>query len=91
MGQLLIRNLDEDTIASLKRSASREGLSLEQYLRDLLKAKVEADRTKWLSALDALHASIDIKPGPLSLQDMLEMDDRDKQAQAEPFRSRGAS
>lgn len=42
MGQLLIRNLDDETIAALKRMAARESKSLEQKMRDL--AEREARR-----------------------------------------------
>ena len=37
MGQVLVRNLDDHTIASLKRRAQRKGHSLEHELRDILK------------------------------------------------------
>jgi len=36
MGQVLIRNVPEDTIASYKQRAELNGRSLEQELRDLL-------------------------------------------------------
>jgi plasmid stability protein len=36
MGQVLIRNVPEDTIASFKQKAEINGRSLEQELRDLL-------------------------------------------------------
>jgi plasmid stability protein len=37
MGQVLIRNLEDDVIARLKQRAELTGVSLEQFLRDLLK------------------------------------------------------
>jgi plasmid stability protein len=37
MGQVLIRNVDDDTIESFKLKAKLKGHSLEQELRDLLK------------------------------------------------------
>lgn len=36
MAQVIIRNLDDDVVARLKRKAERENASLEQSLRDLL-------------------------------------------------------
>ena len=36
MGQVLIRNLDDEVIARLKQRAALGGLSLEQFLRQLL-------------------------------------------------------
>jgi antitoxin FitA len=36
MGQVLIRNLDDDVIASLKARAERKGTSLERELRDIV-------------------------------------------------------
>ena len=36
MGQVLIRNLDHEVIARLKQRAELAGVSLEQFLRDLL-------------------------------------------------------
>ena len=38
MGQVLIRNVDDDTIESFKMKAKLKGHSLEQELRDLLEA-----------------------------------------------------
>jgi antitoxin FitA len=42
MGQLLIRNLNDEVIAKLKRAAARESKSLEQKMREL--AEREARR-----------------------------------------------
>lgn len=36
MGQILVRNLNDDVIARLKQRAELVGVSLEQFLRDLL-------------------------------------------------------
>ena len=36
MGQLLIRNLDDDVVAFHKLEAKHQGVSLEQYLRTVL-------------------------------------------------------
>ncbi len=38
MTQVLIRNLDDETVASYRRKAKIKGISLEQELRNLLEA-----------------------------------------------------
>ena len=38
MGQILIRNLPDDIIATYKEKARLTGTSLEQYVRDLIEA-----------------------------------------------------
>ncbi len=40
MGQILIRNLPDDVIATYKEKARLSGTSLEQYVRDLIAAQV---------------------------------------------------
>lgn len=44
MGQVIIRNLDDSVLADLKRLATNEGKSLEQYLRDLLAERARQDK-----------------------------------------------
>jgi hypothetical protein len=39
MGQLLIRNISDDTIEAYKSKAHLAGTSLEQYLRNLIEAQ----------------------------------------------------
>jgi len=48
MGQILIRNLDDDLVETLKQNAQSAGTSLEQYLRDLLAEKVQSDQDEFL-------------------------------------------
>ena len=38
MAQVIVRNLDDDVVATLKRKAQLHGWSLEQELRDILSA-----------------------------------------------------
>ena len=38
MGQVIVRNLDDQVVASLKRKAELHGCSLEQELRNILSA-----------------------------------------------------
>jgi antitoxin FitA len=44
MGQILVRNLDDEVIASLKLKAELKGLSLEQELRNVLTAAASLNR-----------------------------------------------
>lgn len=57
MGQILIRNLDDDVIETLKARALERGTSLEQVARDAL-AQVarQSERADWLAEMDALRA-----------------------------------
>jgi antitoxin FitA len=62
MGQVLIRNLDDDVVARLKQRAELAGVSLEQFLRDLLSgaAPLTADEKVAISRrLRAAFASDD--------------------------------
>lgn len=43
MAQILIRNLDDDTVAKLKQRAERNGRSLEAEVRLLLTSAVQFD------------------------------------------------
>jgi plasmid stability protein len=68
MAQVLIRNLDEHVVASLKRKAEGLGLSLEAYLRERLTQASAPSRAELVTELDALRRAVTPpKPGdPLS-------------------------
>jgi plasmid stability protein len=53
MGQILVRNLDDQLIKRLKEKAKREGLSLEQTARDALAAATATRSREELIALAA--------------------------------------
>jgi plasmid stability protein len=56
MAQILVRNLDEDTKARLKRRASRRGHSMEEEVRQILRAAAnepEGDEARLGSAIAA--------------------------------------
>ena len=64
MGQILVRNLDDDIIERLKAKAMDRGTSLEQFVRDALaEAAGRVDRAAWLAQLDALRAGTVADPG----------------------------
>ena len=50
MGQILIRQLDDDAKERLKERAERNGRSLEAEAREILKAAAEHERTRRRSA-----------------------------------------
>lgn len=63
MGQILVRNLDDDIIDSLKERALQRGTSLEQVARDALADLANRqDQAAWLAEMDALRA--ETKPDP---------------------------
>lgn len=56
MGQILIRNLDDDVIAYYKARAAEAGLSLEAYLREFFTDHVNFDVKAFLGEVDACLA-----------------------------------
>ncbi len=72
MGQVLIRNLDEDVIARLKNKASGKNLSLEQYLRDTLTESVRPTKDELIAEFDRIRhqaGSVDRDPADLIRED----------------------
>jgi plasmid stability protein len=64
MGQILVRNLDDDVIEDLKAKALERGTSLEQVAREALTdAARRKDRLAWVAELDALRAQARLPPG----------------------------
>lgn len=55
MAQVLVRNLDDDTVARLKRGAEAEGLSLEAYLRRGIEQMAGPSRSEILAQIDAIR------------------------------------
>ena len=47
MGQVLIRNLDDEVIARLKRLAARESKSLEQKLREIAEREARREQDEF--------------------------------------------
>ena len=47
MGQVLIRNLDDEVIARLKRLAARESKSLEQKLREIAEREARREQVEF--------------------------------------------
>jgi plasmid stability protein len=70
MSQVLIRNLDNHTIASLKRRAQRKGHSLEQELRDILNQAAEPTVEERLATVERV-AALQKKPSKLLSEDVI--------------------
>ena len=60
MAQLLVRNLDDETAQRLKDEAAAQNLSLEQFLRNLLRDAVTPKTTKndTIRIADAIRAKM---------------------------------
>jgi plasmid stability protein len=56
MGQVLVRNLDDDVIERLKRKAELKGRSLEQELRDVITAAAPLSAEEKLALVRRLRA-----------------------------------
>jgi plasmid stability protein len=56
MAQLLVRNLDDDVVASLKRRAADRKRSLQAEIRDILTEAANPSRGELLATIDALRA-----------------------------------
>jgi plasmid stability protein len=64
LGQILVRNLDDDIIETLKARALERGTSLEQVARDALaQAARQTERADWIAEMDALRAQTVADPG----------------------------
>ncbi len=70
MGRVLIRNLDEHIIESLKLKAELKGHSLEQELRDILKAAVAVTPRERV-ALSRKIRGMQSKPAKLDSTDLI--------------------
>ncbi len=58
MGQIIVRNLDDNVIAQLKARATASRASLEQTVRDILIAAASPDREEIWRRIDAVRARI---------------------------------
>ena len=56
MAQVIVRNLDDDVVSSLKFKAELHGHSLEQELRDILKQAAELTTEEKLALVDRTRA-----------------------------------
>ena len=56
MGQVLIRNLDDEVIARLKARAAEQQTSFEQSLREILTEAARPSRAELLAELERIRA-----------------------------------
>jgi antitoxin FitA len=70
IGQVLIRNVDDKTIESLKLKAEQKGHSLEQELRDILKRAAGPTVEERLAMIDRVRA-MQKKPTKMLSEDVI--------------------
>ena len=75
MSQVIVRNLDQQTVAALKSRAAAHGRSLEQELRLVLASAAKPSREEVLEIADAIR-SLGAKPVSSDL-DALIRDERE--------------
>jgi len=56
MAQVIVRNLDDQVVSSLKIKAELHGRSLEQELREILKSAAELTSAEKLALIDRIQA-----------------------------------
>lgn len=66
MGQVLVRNVDDRVIETLKTRAAARGLSLESELRDVLSRAAAHPRAELAAELAAVRALTPKPSGPLA-------------------------
>jgi plasmid stability protein len=64
MAQLLVRNIENGVKARLQRRAKRNGRSMEEEIRDILRAAVHKDENKSEFGLGTELAALFPKDGP---------------------------
>jgi plasmid stability protein len=77
MGQILIRNLDDSTIAGLKRRAELNRTSAEEEARRALASSVAFDAEAWRQRAQAVAERIGVFEGPSSTELLREERNRD--------------
>jgi plasmid stability protein len=56
MGQIIVRNLDDEVIVRLKAKAEAANLSLEQSVRNILEAAAKPSREELWSEIDRIRS-----------------------------------
>jgi antitoxin FitA len=56
MAQVIVRNLDDEVVSSLKLKAELKGHSLEQELRDILRGAAELSKEEKLALIDSIRS-----------------------------------
>ena len=63
MGQVIIRNIDDEVLAVLRRRAAAKKQSLEQTMREILREAARPSRADILAEMDRIRA---MTPRPLA-------------------------
>ena len=79
MAQVIVRNLEDDVVATLKRKAKLHGCSLEQELRDILSAAARLKKEERLSLAKRVRA---LTPTGASQTDSADLIRADRDARA---------
>jgi plasmid stability protein len=56
MGQIIVRNLDDAAIAGLKTRAKKQGVSVEEFVRQLIKKATAPSREELIAEIDRIAA-----------------------------------
>ena len=62
MGQVLVRNIEDDVIERLKANAKKAGVSLEEVARNALRDAAKPSKTDLLAELDRIRAMSPYSP-----------------------------
>ncbi len=76
MAQVIIRNIDDDVVASLKARAERERKSLEQLLRDVLRREARPSAEELIANAKRIQAMGKPTPAHMNATDLIR-EDRD--------------
>ena len=74
MAQVIVRNLDDDVVATLKRKAELHGCSLEQKLRDILSAAARLKKEERLSLSRRVRALTPTGTSQIDSADLIRAD-----------------
>ena len=62
MGQVIVRNLEDDVIEQHRKRAKARGVSLEQELRDVLRRAARPSKEELLRRMDEIRAMTPVLP-----------------------------
>lgn len=72
MGQVIVRNLDDEVVRKLKQRAADQNKSLEQFLRDSLGELVRPDKETLIEQLEEIRRRG--KPAHIDAAELIRMD-----------------
>ncbi len=78
MGDVRVRNLDENVVLELKDRAKRNGRSLESELREILTEEARRPRIEWAERLQQFRDSLRAKYGAFPDSTPIIREERDR-------------